>query len=530
MNNQPPIPAALAALLSDRCVLMSESHTRAMIARVKEGAAFEQQSMSRGEYVLDADARPAATRISQMTFGQPAAATQVAVIPVNGVLNKDCDWWGMCSTNRLLEQLAAALSDSQVSSIVLDIDSPGGFVSGTVELADAVYAANQVKPVTAVIRGLCCSGAYWLASQCKTIVSRPECEVGNIGVYSVLADVSAAYKAMGVDLTLIASGQFKGMGADGRVTDDLISDTRRINQGLFQQFVNAVAKGRGMDTEEVLTLADGRAFLGTQATKLGLVDTLASSFDAAIQAATGTGNATDPHSENAMSKANPAAANQTPPVATPVVAKKADDEEGKKSSDATRKMLSDTTATANAHRDQSRKALDHASELADDEEMDAETKSLANKCVAALGSANSEATRAAKAWQSKTGGKDDTKETPEDGGDDDDGDEAKSLAKFVALFGGEFGGKCFTDKKPLAAATAEYLTQLKAAHKTEVDKLTADNAELVKKLAAMPRGNDEALASFSPETQTGPAAGNANDGMNPNLARWKNAIKLPSKN
>jgi signal peptide peptidase SppA len=212
----------------------------------------------------------------------------VAVIPIVGVLTKYPSVWddfcGFVPTQTLLQALEDAAAEAQ--TIILDIDSPGGFVNGTAELADAIAALGKSRTVIASTRGLCCSGAYWLASQCNQIIGRPESEIGAIGVYSCLMDLSGFYKQLGVSLTLVASGQFKGLGADGKVSEQLISDTRRIVTGLCVQFISAVAAGRGMSTQKAAEVSDGRAWLGAEALKLGLIDSIATSFDQVVAIAT----------------------------------------------------------------------------------------------------------------------------------------------------------------------------------------------------------------------------------------------------
>ena len=506
-KKESPILSAIAPLLSDRCVLLSEQHARALMARMTGAAKSDRLSFD----------------LPSAAESQSAEVVTVACIPVVGVLTKyplppgyDA-YFGFCPAVTLMQQLAAAMADPAVEAIIIDIDSPGGFVNGTVEFADAVAAANKTKPITAIVRGLCCSGAYWIASQCGKIVSRPESEVGNIGVYSVLADVTRLYESMGVSLTLVASGQFKGLGADGRVSDDLIADTRRINAGLFQQFVSAVAAGRDISLDRANELADGRAYLGPQAKAQGLIDEISTSFETAIQSVIG---ASAPKQESHMASANtPGAATVTAPK--PTAAKSEEESSG---GSETSKMLTATISSANAHRDQVRKAIDHCS--ASDEEMDDETKGLARKAVNAVKATNEEAGRCAKAWLARAGG--DPKEEPtEDGGDGTD-ETKKSLKLFVDTFGGDFGAKAFTDKKPLAAATTEYVAKLKADHKAALDTLRAENTDLKTKLAAMPRGNDEAKASIPEGATTGSPKSKGTMGLTPGQAKLAGSMKLPT--
>src|SRR5579884_1134586 len=298
-ETHPPIESVLAPLFTDRVILLDELHARELIVRAKTFTPAKAQGTT--------------------SPGVDRGVTQqgnIARIPIVGVLTKYPSpdpridqWFGLCPCYSVIQHLESAVNDASIERIALDADSPGGFVNGSVELADAVAAANRIKPVDCYVSGMCCSGMYWIGSQCNSIIARPEALVGNIGAYSVLVDQSKFFDDLGFSFTLVASGRFKGLGADGKVTQDLIDETRGIINGTYQQFVEAVARGRGLDLELVKTLADGRTFLGPQAKSLKLVDGLASSFDAAIQLV--TNGATAP-GESAMAGKPTATAGAAP--------------------------------------------------------------------------------------------------------------------------------------------------------------------------------------------------------------------------
>jgi protease-4 len=113
-----------------------------------------------------------------------------------------------------------------------------------------VRDANKVKPLTAIVVGLCCSGGYYAASQAREIVAGGRTEIGCIGTYCLLVDDSKFWADMGVDWKLISSGGVKGLGADGRVTQELIDDTQRVIDDLTDKFVADVAAGRGVSNDK----------------------------------------------------------------------------------------------------------------------------------------------------------------------------------------------------------------------------------------------------------------------------------------
>lgn len=217
----------------------------------------------------------------------------VAVLPLEGVLAKRMNLFMQISGGTSM-QLAAndfreALSDPDVSAIILAIDSPGGTVDGTQELADLIYSARGVKPVVALADGMMASAAYWIGSAASQVfMSSDTATIGSIGVVASHMDVSKAEDMQGVKTTEITAGKYKRIASqygpltpEGRATmQDQVDQT-------YSVFVNAVARNRGVSAEAVLQdMADGRVFIGQQAIDAGLVDGV-STLDALIARAAG---------------------------------------------------------------------------------------------------------------------------------------------------------------------------------------------------------------------------------------------------
>lgn len=214
-------------------------------------------------------------------------ADGVAIIGIGGPLTKadTCANWmlGGTSTALIRQQVRAAAADPDVKSILLVIDSPGGQVSGTQDLADDVYAARQKKKVTAYIEDMGCSAAYWIASQADEVVCNATAVVGSIGCYGVVADSSERAKMLGIKVHAIASGPYKGAGVDGTIiSEDQLAEKQKMVDGFASQFIDAIARGRDMDVEAVRALATGQVWIGADAVSNGLVDRV-ESIDATIR-------------------------------------------------------------------------------------------------------------------------------------------------------------------------------------------------------------------------------------------------------
>jgi signal peptide peptidase SppA len=170
--------------------------------------------------------------------------------------------------------LALFVASPAVRAIVLDVDSPGGSVHGASETWQAIRAADQVKPVIAVVSGCGASAAYWLASGARRILASPSAEVGSIGVYGVHADKTALYTAKGITHTVIASGAKKVEALDiAPLTDDAKAALQRRVDAAYGRFVADVAAGRRTTVEAVKRgFGEGRLLAAEDALAAGLVD------------------------------------------------------------------------------------------------------------------------------------------------------------------------------------------------------------------------------------------------------------------
>ena len=196
----------------------------------------------------------------------------VARVNVTGVITED---------RKRIESVAALAKDGSVSAVVVSIDSPGGSVAGGESLRGALLRVAAVKPVVAVMRGTAASAGYMVALPAARIFARDATLTGSIGVILQTGEVSGLLSRLGVAAEAITSGPLKdqpsftrGLTPQGReYLDGLVGD-------MYDQFVGMVAESRRMEPAQVRVLADGRAYTGRQAQKLGLVDEIGGEIEA----------------------------------------------------------------------------------------------------------------------------------------------------------------------------------------------------------------------------------------------------------
>ncbi|MBI4234001.1 MAG: signal peptide peptidase SppA [Chloroflexi bacterium] len=161
----------------------------------------------------------------------------------------------------------------RIRALVLDINSPGGEAAASHDLYASVARVAEAKPVVAYIRGTGASGAYYVSCAASKIMALPTALVGSIGVLSVRPVLETLLNRLGVAITVNKGGRLKDMSAFWRQpTPEEDQKMQALVDGIYNTFVQMVAKGRKLEEAKVRELATGEVFLAQQARELGLVD------------------------------------------------------------------------------------------------------------------------------------------------------------------------------------------------------------------------------------------------------------------
>jgi signal peptide peptidase SppA len=204
----------------------------------------------------------------------PGPAVLNIVGPIFGKANLMTSMSGATSVEKLQNDFRMLVDSPQATSIILNIDSPGGTSDLIMEMGDEIYNARGKKPIIAVANTTAASAAYWLATQADELYMTPSGKVGSVGAYTVHDDISGALEKEGVKKTIISAGRFK---VEGNPYEPLTDEARgfaqeRIDE-LLGQFTSAIARGRGISEEAVREgYGQGRVFTANTATALGMVD------------------------------------------------------------------------------------------------------------------------------------------------------------------------------------------------------------------------------------------------------------------
>jgi signal peptide peptidase SppA len=224
----------------------------------------------------------AATMAARRGDAERASNGSIAVLPFYGVSTQrppanEASGSGLMSTQRFAQSFRAALADDSVTGILIDIDSPGGSVSGVQELSNEIFQARGQKQVVAIANSLAASAAYWIGSSASEFYITPGGEAGSIGVYAAHQDVSKALENEGVKTTLISAGKYK---VEGNPYGPLDDDARAFMQSRvdahYGAFTRAVARNRGVAVDAVRSgMGEGRVYGAADAKAAGMVDDVA---------------------------------------------------------------------------------------------------------------------------------------------------------------------------------------------------------------------------------------------------------------
>ncbi len=210
----------------------------------------------------------------------------VAIVPVVGPIFRHADLFtdisGATAIERLATDLTTAVESRDVERILLNIDSPGGQANGIDEMADMIYEARDIKPITAYVGGTGASAAYWLASAANEIIAHKTAMLGSIGVVLAIRDTREKDKKEGVVVHEIVSSSSPKKRPDP-ATDEgrgLLLD--KVDT-LASIFIESVARNRGVSSETVRNdFGKGDLLIGQAAVDAGLADRL-DSFENVIQ-------------------------------------------------------------------------------------------------------------------------------------------------------------------------------------------------------------------------------------------------------
>lgn len=181
----------------------------------------------------------------------------------------------------IVEQLDEARENKDIKGVLFSIDSPGGAVAPSVEIAYAIKRLSETKPTVVYAAGIMASGGYYSAIWGNEIIANPGSMIGSIGVIMQGADISELMEKVGVKTQTVHAGTYKQVGTFDRKWSEVErAELDKVIGGTYAMFVTDVARARKLDPNLSSNYADAHIFTAAQAQKVGLIDSIGVEFDA----------------------------------------------------------------------------------------------------------------------------------------------------------------------------------------------------------------------------------------------------------
>lgn len=226
-----------------------------------------------------------------------SSSNEIAVIVADGTImpgdgNQNDQVIG---ADTFVKEIRKARKDDDIKAIVLRVNSPGGEFKASDMIWREIQLAKRDKPVIGSMSDYAASGGYYLSMGCDTIVAQPSTITGSIGIFGIMFDLSDFLgDKLGITFDEVRTGDF---GDTYTVTRPLTEAEKKIIQknldDYYDTFTSKAAEGRGVEQQDILKIASGRVWTGSQALQNNLVDVLGGFNDAVRIAAEKAGVAGD---------------------------------------------------------------------------------------------------------------------------------------------------------------------------------------------------------------------------------------------
>lgn len=181
----------------------------------------------------------------------------------------------------ILDKIQKARKDKGIKGVLLHVDSPGGALAPSIEIAYAVKELSILKPVVAYGAGTMASGSYYASIWSNKIFANPGSFIGSIGVIFQSYNIEPLTKKIGIETQTIKAGEYKEAGTfmrkwtpkEKKSLEDLIDDA-------YSLFVKDVASARDLNVSDKSVYANARVFIASKAKKVGLIDEIGTFNDA----------------------------------------------------------------------------------------------------------------------------------------------------------------------------------------------------------------------------------------------------------
>jgi len=185
------------------------------------------------------------------------------------------------NSDEIVKKIEDATTNQHIKGVLFTINSPGGAVAPSVEIAYAIKRLQTKKPVVVYAQGTLASGSYYSAIWADKIVANPGSMVGSIGVIMQGSDISELMKKIGVKTQTVQAGKYKEVGTMSRPWKNYeVDELNKVIKDTYNMFTNDVAKARKLDIKQKDRWANAHIFTSKQAKDINLIDIVGVKYDA----------------------------------------------------------------------------------------------------------------------------------------------------------------------------------------------------------------------------------------------------------
>ena len=177
------------------------------------------------------------------------------------------------NVSKVMDQINEAKKNNNIKGVLLEVNSPGGAVAPSVELAYAIKELKELKPVVAYASGVMASGSYYASIWADKIIANPGAMIGSIGVIFQGTNIEELMETIGVKTQTVKAGKYKEAGTPTRAWEDFEKqELEKVIKDTYDMFITDVANARKLKKENHTQFADAHIFTSNQAKEVGLVD------------------------------------------------------------------------------------------------------------------------------------------------------------------------------------------------------------------------------------------------------------------
>lgn len=199
---------------------------------------------------------------------------KIAVIYANGnIVDGKGETDQSIGGNTFAKAIKQARKDENVKAVVLRINSGGGSALASDIIWRETKLLRAEKPLIVSMGDVAASGGYYIACLADTIVALPNTITGSIGVFGMIPNIEKLNEKLGLHSEYVGTGDMSEFGrVDRKLTDEEYAVFDHSIGRIYETFKERVSEGRGITTDSVHSIAQGRVWTGTMAKNIGLVD------------------------------------------------------------------------------------------------------------------------------------------------------------------------------------------------------------------------------------------------------------------